>query len=64
MMQAFLPILTSNCDDSHLLGLSPNIFAFALNYSPEGFKYLTFQIVDDQIIQKDADIQFAAFGLG
>ncbi|MFE4124425.1 hypothetical protein [Priestia sp. YIM B13486] len=63
MIQAFLPLTSNNCNNTDSFGLSPNVFASVLNYNTDGFRYLTFQIIDDQIVQKDLDVQFAAFGL-
>ncbi|KIL77499.1 hypothetical protein [Bacillus badius] len=61
MTQAFLPLVCNSSD--FIFGGNANVFAYVLNYSPDGFKYVTFQIIDDQVIQKDLDVQFAAFGL-
>ncbi|MFE4124426.1 hypothetical protein [Priestia sp. YIM B13486] len=63
MIQAFRPLESINYSNCGFGSNTDDVFAFAVVANVQGFKYITFEIVNDHVVQKDLDAKFTSLGL-
>jgi hypothetical protein len=59
MVQAYLPLVSNRGFRSN----TDNTFAFVVTANVRGFKYITFEFINDHVIQRDLDADFTSMGL-
>lgn len=63
MIQAFRPLEFARCSCGGFGSNTDDTFAFVVAFNVQGFKYITFEFVNDRVIQKDLDVDFTAMGM-